>query len=86
MTNYSSPLLFMVDAFNEHIALDQWKVHTVQMRPRLASTADVTATASADRRVWMTSGKYNAHRILTAGPSTSGRQHARHDHVYHIVR
>lgn len=70
MTNYSSLLLFMVDAFNEHIALDQWKVHTnADATNFLTSTADVTATASSlQTRMDDISGKYNAHRILTAGP------------------
>lgn len=70
IANHSDILVEMVDAFNEHIARQQWKVHTnADVVNTLASTSDVSATlASIGTRLDDIVAKFNAHRVLTAGP------------------
>lgn len=62
-------LAYLVDGFNEHIALQSHKVHTAgDATNTLTSTASVTGTApSIKTRLDDIVAKYNAHRILTAG-------------------
>lgn len=70
IASHSDILAELVEAFNEHIGLQQWKVHTnADATNTLASTSDVSATLAAiGTRLDDIVAKFNAHRVLTAGP------------------
>lgn len=70
IANHFDVLSELVEAFNEHIGRQQWKVHTnADATNTLASTSDVSATlAAVGARLDDIVAKFNAHRVLTAGP------------------
>jgi hypothetical protein len=80
---HATLLTSLVLAYNEHLGMNEYKVHATvadATTDALASTAAVTATtASIGTRLNDIVAKYNAHRVRLSDPVTAGTLHSSAD-------
>lgn len=85
LASHATLLRLLVGAYSEHIAMDEYKVHTTaadSTTDPLASTAAVTATAaSIGARLDDIVVKFNAHRVRLTDPTTAGALHPNADNT-----